>query len=151
MKTVQKGFTLIELMIVVAIIGILAAIAIPAYSDYVTRAQVSEGVELLGGLKAPLAEYAAHNGSWPTIVDSKAAVTTPPTATEVVGTIDGKYADVGTGVTGTYPTGSITATMQTGNAAKAGTNQITLQTTDGGATWTCTGTVLAKYLPQACK
>jgi type IV pilus assembly protein PilA len=56
MKTVQKGFTLIELMIVVAIIGILAAIAIPAYSDYTTRAQVTEGLNLAGAAKAAVSE-----------------------------------------------------------------------------------------------
>jgi type IV pilus assembly protein PilA len=62
---VQKGFTLIELMIVVAIIGILAAIAIPAYQDYTTRAQVSEGLNLAGAAKAAVAESFANNGSWP--------------------------------------------------------------------------------------
>ncbi len=65
MKSVQKGFTLIELMIVVAIIGILAAIAIPAYQDYTIRAQVTEGLNLAGAVKASVAEYYAQNGSWP--------------------------------------------------------------------------------------
>ena len=65
MKTLQKGFTLIELMIVVAIIGILAAIAIPAYQDYTIRAQVSEGLTLASDIKAGVAEYVAQTGSWP--------------------------------------------------------------------------------------
>jgi type IV pilus assembly protein PilA len=65
MKTLQKGFTLIELMIVVAIIGILAAIAIPAYQDYTIRAQVSEGLTLASDVKAGVAEYLAQTGDWP--------------------------------------------------------------------------------------
>jgi type IV pilus assembly protein PilA len=65
MKTLQKGFTLIELMIVVAIIGILAAIAIPAYQDYTIRAQVSEGLTLASDVKAGVAEYVAQVGDWP--------------------------------------------------------------------------------------
>ncbi|MGA0104545.1 MAG: pilin [Steroidobacteraceae bacterium] len=65
MKTVQKGFTLIELMIVVAIIGILAAIAIPAYQDYTVRAQVSEGLMIAGDYKAAIAEFYANNGTMP--------------------------------------------------------------------------------------
>jgi type IV pilus assembly protein PilA len=64
MKTLQKGFTLIELMIVVAIIGILAAIAIPAYQDYTIRAQVTEGLNLAGDLKASIAEWYAQTGEW---------------------------------------------------------------------------------------
>lgn len=65
MKATQKGFTLIELMIVVAIIGILAAIALPAYQDYTIRAQVTEGLNLAADLKAAVAENYAGSGQWP--------------------------------------------------------------------------------------
>src|SRR5689334_2719337 len=64
-KAIQKGFTLIELMIVVAIIGILAAIAIPAYQDYTIRAQVTEGLNLMSDMKAGVAEWYAQEGVWP--------------------------------------------------------------------------------------
>jgi type IV pilus assembly protein PilA len=66
MKAVQKGFTLIELMIVVAIIGILAAIAIPAYQNYTIRSQVTEGLSLADGWKTGIAEFYAQNGAFPT-------------------------------------------------------------------------------------
>jgi len=65
MKKMQQGFTLIELMIVVAIIGILAAIAIPAYQDYTKRSHVSEGLSLASGAKASVSEFYASNGRWP--------------------------------------------------------------------------------------
>jgi len=65
LKQVQKGFTLIELMIVIAIIGILAAIAIPAYQNYTIRSQVTEGLTLADGWKTAIAEYYANTGNWP--------------------------------------------------------------------------------------
>src|SRR5580698_818870 len=66
-KKLQQGFTLIELMIVVAIIGILAAIAIPAYQNYTIRAQVTEGLTLADGWKTAVSEYYANKGVWPTV------------------------------------------------------------------------------------
>ena len=147
MKTLQKGFTLIELMIVVAIIGILAAVAIPAYQDYIARAQVSEAIYLLQSGKTGLAEYYGDKTDWPSVV------------TEVIGNTTGKYTDGILILAGSSTTGSITleATMKTlgiNNAITGGTAM--LYTTNGGKTWECkTGvtspSLAAKYLPSVCR
>ncbi|HTP61062.1 MAG TPA: prepilin-type N-terminal cleavage/methylation domain-containing protein, partial [Burkholderiales bacterium] len=82
MRRTLQGFTLIELMIVVAIIGILAAVAIPAYQDYIARAQTSEAVQLSAGGKTPLAEYFNDKGQW------------PAKASDVMGNLAGKYVSI---------------------------------------------------------
>ncbi|MDV2469319.1 pilin [Acinetobacter chinensis] len=161
MKLVQKGFTLIELMIVVAIIGILAAIAIPAYQDYITRGQVSEAVTLGGGLKSPLAEYGADKNAWPTLLVGPTAT---PSANQLNATLTGKYSAVASTIAGTYPAGTITVTMSTGKAGSSGSNTLTFTTANGGSAWACGNTLAdgittagtstnidAKYLPNACK
>ncbi|EPH9455057.1 pilin, partial [Neisseria gonorrhoeae] len=81
MNTLQKGFTLIELMIVIAIVGILAAVALPAYQDYTARAQVSEAILLAEGQKSAVTGYYLNNGEWPENNDS-AGVANP---TEIKG------------------------------------------------------------------
>ncbi|ENV5512975.1 pilin, partial [Neisseria gonorrhoeae] len=84
MNTLQKGFTLIELMIVIAIVGILAAVALPAYQDYTARAQVSEAILLAEGQKSAVTEYYLNHGEWPKD-NTSAGVASSPTD------IKGKY------------------------------------------------------------
>jgi type IV pilus assembly protein PilA len=138
----QQGFTLIELMIVVAIIGILAAIAIPAYQDYTIRAQVSEGLNLSGGAKAAVTEYFQDRGTMPG--DNTEA------GLAASGDIQGKY--VGS-VDATD--GIITVTY--GNSAHATiSGQDLLMTADttaaGSVQWICSSVdIAAKHLPAACR
>ncbi|EEF78663.1 pilin [Methylophaga thiooxydans] len=143
MKQIQKGFTLIELMIVVAIIGILAAIALPAYQDYVARSQVSEAMNLAGGAKTAVAETWQTNGTWPT-TNASAGLTTNTD-------IEGEYVlSVTVGANGV-----ITAAMR--NAAPVVTglrgDNFTLTPTDNGGSisWNCGGTVNAEYMPSSCR
>jgi type IV pilus assembly protein PilA len=146
----QQGFTLIELMIVVAIIGILAAIAIPAYSDYTIRAQVSEGLNLSGGAKAAISEFSMDTGRFPS--DNTTA------GIAVLATdINGKYVtQVGVGVTGGVANGVINVTYgNDANAALTGANLVLSPSTNGGSVeWTCrTGATVIqpKHLPAACR
>ncbi|HGO7325007.1 TPA: pilin, partial [Neisseria meningitidis] len=86
MNTLQKGFTLIELMIVIAIVGILAAVALPAYQDYTARAQVSEAILLAEGQKSAVTEYYLNHGEWPGDNTSAGVASTPSD-------IKGKYVE----------------------------------------------------------
>lgn len=151
MKRVQQGFTLIELMIVVAIIGILAAVAIPAYSDYTARSQVSEAVSLTSALKTPLAEYYADKGYM------------PATLLLVSSTSGGKYVGSIGLENNTGKTVAIVATMKTSgvNSAIKG-KHFAMETIDGGAQWACgaqtTNDIATndtdldpKYMPAACR
>ncbi|WP_164734480.1 pilin, partial [Neisseria meningitidis] len=98
MNTLQKGFTLIELMIVIAIVGILAAVALPAYQDYTARAQVSEAILLAEGQKSAVTEYYLNHGEWPANNSSAGVATSSD--------IKGKYVKEVT-----VAKGVITATM----------------------------------------
>jgi|SRR5690554_4908269 len=133
----QQGFTLIELMIVVAIIGILAAVAIPAYQDYIGRSQVSEAISLTGGVKAPLAEFVQQNGRVPSIERLGA-------------TTEGQYV-TSVAIGGNVSAMTITATMRTvGVNANIAGETIIISSNNQGANWSCGGSVPTQYRPSSC-
>ncbi|MEN6538808.1 MAG: pilin [Mizugakiibacter sp.] len=143
MKKIQQGFTLIELMIVVAIIAILAAIAIPAYQDYVIRSQVSEGMSLADGAKTAITEFYSNYGHFPK--NNQSAGLAKNTS------ISGKYVtqlDVSTNV------GRIEVTFGKQANTKITGKLLSLSaiTHTGSTEWSCKkSTVDSKYLPSSCR
>lgn len=146
-KTAQKGFTLIELMIVVAIIGILAAVAIPAYQGYIARSQIAEALSLADGLKTSVAEVYGNSNTCPATTTTSGSGGIPQG-----NQITGQYvASVIVG--GTAPSCYIQATMQSSNVSgKIAGKLVQYNMTDntGSLSWACTSNAGQQYLPKAC-
>lgn len=142
----MHGFTLIELMIVVAIVAILAAIAIPAYQDYLIRSQVTEGASLSSGAKTAVEEEFANTGVPPT---TNGAVGLPAANTIIGNYVSGVAIGNGGVITATYSS----AAPQRANAIINGTTLVLTPTFNGGSTsWSCVNsTVPPQYLPSICR
>ena len=134
-KKIQQGFTLIELMIVIAILGILMAIAIPAYQDYTVRAKVSECVNLMAPLKLQVAEEAASKGGLTGVSASTASATTYCSAPTI-----------------TAATGVISVTSKSTGGEENTTITLTpTETSAGDLTWVCDSTAGEQYAPGSCR
>lgn len=141
MNKIQKGFTLIELMIVVAIVGILAALAIPAYQDYTVRARVSEIMSIAAKDKTTISEFFTSQGAMPTV--AQAGINTAAAQSAYVSAI--AYTVAGAVGTMTYTTTGL-------GGGAAGTVVFVGTGSNNGVAWTCnTGTLQDRFLPAECR